>query len=112
MHKSPRPLVEIPESLLAPTGAPMKTPKEIAQKLKAIANPYRIQIIQELMTGEKNVMTLNKSVKVSQPALSQHLNKLRLAGIVKCRREQRHIFYYLTEPNMARIMGIVNEMAA
>jgi ArsR family transcriptional regulator, virulence genes transcriptional regulator len=80
--------------------------------LKAIANKYRLQILAELSTGEKNVSAINQAVKVSQPALSQHLSKLRKAGIIKHRREQRKMYYYISNMNVVRIIGIANEMAA
>lgn len=85
--------------------------KKSAQMLKALGNPYRLQIVTLLLNGEKNVSELNKSVKVSQPALSQHLSKLRREGILNARREQRQIFYYLNNSQVIRMLGVVAEMA-
>lgn len=85
----------------------IKTASNIA---KAIGNQYRMQIINILLTGEKCVGDLNKVVAVSQPALSQHLSKLRREGIVGARREQRNIYYYITNPHIARIIGILLDM--
>lgn len=79
--------------------------KKAAAFLKAFGNFYRLQIITLLLAGEKNVSELNKTVKVSQPALSQHLAKLRKAGIVQGRREQRQIFYYISNPHIIRVIG-------
>lgn len=85
--------------------------KKSSQILKALGNPYRLQIVNLLLNGEKNVTELNKSIKVSQPALSQHLSKLRLEGILGARREQRQIFYYVNNTQVIRLLGVVSEMA-
>lgn len=85
--------------------------KKSAQILKALGNTYRLQIVTLLLNGEKNVSVLNESVKVSQPALSQHLSKLRREGIVGSRRQQRQIFYYIHNPHVIRVLGAVGEMA-
>lgn len=86
--------------------------KKSSQALRVLGNFYRLQIVSLLLHGEKNVSELNKSVKVSQPALSQHLSKLRREGILGARREQRQIFYYLTNPHVVRVLGVVAEMSA
>ncbi|MES2983880.1 MAG: metalloregulator ArsR/SmtB family transcription factor [Pseudomonadota bacterium] len=85
--------------------------KKSAQILKVLGNPYRLQIVTLLLGGEKNVSELNKSVKVSQPALSQHLSKLRREGVLGARREQRQIFYYLNNTHVIRVLGVVGEMS-
>lgn len=86
--------------------------KKASQILKALGNSYRLQIVALLLNGEKNVSTLNESIKVSQPALSQHLSKLRREGIVSSRRQQRQIFYYINNPHVIRVLGTISEMAA
>lgn len=84
--------------------------KKSSQILKVLGNFYRLQIVTLLLNGEKNVSELNQSVKVSQPALSQHLSKLRREGVLGARREQRQIFYYINNPHVIRVLGVVSEM--
>lgn len=86
--------------------------KKASQSLKVLGNYYRLQIVTLLLNGEKNVSEINKSVNVSQPALSQHLSKLRRDGILGARREQRQIFYYLSNPHVIRVLGVVAEMSS
>ena len=86
--------------------------KKSSQILKVLGNFYRLQIVTLLLNGEKNVSELNQSVKVSQPALSQHLSKLRREGVLGARREQRQIFYYINNPHVIRVLGVVSEMTA
>ena len=85
--------------------------KKASQSLKVLGNYYRLQIVTLLLNGEKNVSEINKNVNVSQPALSQHLSKLRRDGILGARREQRQIFYYLSNPHVIRVLGVVAEMS-
>lgn len=82
----------------------------IANELKPLANRYRMQIVNLLLTGDKNVGELNEHVKVSQPALSQHLSKLRSANVVTFRRDRRQIYYSLINPT--KITRIVNAAEA
>jgi DNA-binding transcriptional ArsR family regulator len=86
--------------------------KKSSQILKVLGNFYRLQIVTLLLNGEKNVSELNQSVKVSQPALSQHLSKLRREGVLGARREQRQIFYYINNPHVIRVLGVVSEMTS
>lgn len=86
--------------------------KKSSQILKVLGNFYRLQIVTLLLNGEKNVSELNQSVRVSQPALSQHLSKLRREGVLGARREQRQIFYYINNPHVIRVLGVVSEMTA
>ncbi len=85
--------------------------KKASIVLKALGNFYRLGIVMQLLDGERNVSALNEEISVSQPALSQHLAKLRREGIVSARRQQRQIFYYLNNPSfIRRILGVIQEM--
>ena len=86
--------------------------KKSSQILKALGNFYRLQIVSLLLSGEKNVSELNEHVKVSQPALSQHLARLRREGIVGARRQQRQIFYHIANSQVTRVLSTVADMAA
>lgn len=77
--------------------------------LKAIGNQYRYKIILALLTGEKNVAALNRVIRVSQPALSQHLKKLRTHGVVDSRRDARKIYYFINDARVVRVIGIFGE---
>lgn len=78
--------------------------KAEADYLKTIGNEHRLQIVTILSGGEQNVTAINKEVNISQPAMSQHLSKLKKAGIVSARREQREIFYSLKSVDAVGIL--------
>jgi ArsR family transcriptional regulator, virulence genes transcriptional regulator len=50
--------------------------------LKLMANSARLLVLCNLSSGEKNVTELVKAVKLSQPAVSQHLARMRYEGLV------------------------------
>lgn len=81
--------------------------KKAAQLLKAVGNPHRLKIILELMNGEKNVGEINAQVDVSQPALSQHLARMRAAGILTSRRDQRQIYYAIADSRILDALQII-----
>jgi DNA-binding transcriptional ArsR family regulator len=61
--------------------------------LSAMGNPRRLAILGLLADEEVSVRELANQVGISQSALSQHLAKLRAAGLVSTRREGQMIFY-------------------
>jgi DNA-binding transcriptional ArsR family regulator len=64
----------------------------------ALADPTRRAIFERLCRdGELNVRALTDRAGVSQPAVSKHLGALKLAGLVRDRREGRQT-HYSTQP--------------
>ncbi|MBR1915243.1 MAG: helix-turn-helix transcriptional regulator [Alphaproteobacteria bacterium] len=80
--------------------------KKAAQKLKAIANIKRLEILFYLRDTELSVGEIEKKLKLSQSALSQHLAVLRKAEIVKTRRKAQSIFYRLEDGRIKQILSI------
>jgi DNA-binding transcriptional ArsR family regulator len=69
--------------------------KEIEDLGKGIGNSSRWQIIQVLLKGESTVNHIVKSVKMSQPVVSQHLKTLKSCNLVSSQRKGQEIFYSL-----------------
>lgn len=76
-----------------------------AQVFKALGNPVRMALVQELLAGERCVCDLAQALGGNMPAVSKHLATLREAGIVSCRREGTTIHYSLA---MACVAGFLN----
>jgi len=77
---------------------------EAARLLTALANQYRLAVLCELVEGERSVGALVQAVGLSQSALSQHLAKLRAAGIVATRRDAQTIYYRLASDAAGSVM--------
>ncbi|EKE70193.1 MULTISPECIES: ArsR/SmtB family transcription factor [Oceanibaculum] len=74
--------------------------------LKAMGNERRLLILHLLASeGEKSVSELEKLVKLSQSALSQHLARLRRDGLVKTRRSAQTIFYSVSTEEVTTILN-------
>jgi DNA-binding transcriptional ArsR family regulator len=69
-----------------------------ADVLRALADPTRRAVFEQLVGREMSVSELKAGFSVSQPAISQHLAALRGAGLVSERREGRFA-YYRAEPD-------------
>ncbi len=83
---------------------------EAAAFLKSMANDRRLVVLCELAQGERTVGELEGMAGLSQSALSQHLAKLREAGIVKTRREAQTIHYSLANEGVKRLIGVLYDL--
>lgn len=70
---------------------------QAAALLRSVGNAQRLLVLCQLAEGECSVGQLNERLELSQSALSQHLAKLREAGLVKTRRDAQSVFYRLSE---------------
>ncbi|MFH1448650.1 MAG: metalloregulator ArsR/SmtB family transcription factor [Candidatus Micrarchaeota archaeon] len=71
---------------------------------KALSDPARIEIIKTIAKEGGRVGLLGKKLGKSQPNISQHLRILRLAGIVKSKRNGKQICYCLRDKKVLRII--------
>jgi DNA-binding transcriptional ArsR family regulator len=86
----------------------MKTRIELAAGfLAAVANPKRLLILDTLIKQEFSVGDLAKRVELSKSALSQHLAKLRMAGLVSTRREAQTFYYSCHVDAVAALLDLV-----
>ena len=76
----------------------------IAQVLKALGHPLRLQIVEILARGEACVKTIEKESKASQSSVSQQMTVLRNAGVVSVRREANRRYYSLANPELVRLL--------
>jgi len=87
--------------------AAMPTDDQVDQAvdtLKLIADPTRLRILWTLLHGEHSVNLLADHVGAQPAAVSQHLAKLRLAHLVRTRREGTHIYYLARNDHVRRIV--------
>jgi len=75
-----------------------------ALALGMLADPTRLRLMAALLGGERDVTGLTGVVGVARPTVSQHLGKLRLAGLVVVRRDGRRAFYALADQHVRRLV--------
>lgn len=78
--------------------------------LKALAHEGRLMILCHLSSGEKSVTELEQLLGTRQAAVSQQLARLRLEGLVSCRRDGKTIYYALHDAKAKRLIGVVYDM--
>ncbi len=82
--------------------------KKLRQILKALGDDNRLRIVNLLKEKELTVSELCVLLKMSQPAVSRHLTRLRLLKIVLDRREANRIFYRLnSDSDQGRIIRFI-----
>jgi len=76
--------------------------------LKSMGNQRRLEILACLSEKEMSVGQLERTIKISQSALSQHLGRLRRDDIVTTRREAQTIFYSLYSEKIRRLLESIS----
>jgi ArsR family transcriptional regulator len=71
--------------------------EEAAQLLRVLSHPARLRIIEILSEGELCVKRLEEELGISQPSVSQHLSKLRYAGLIESERRGHLVCYRLAD---------------
>ncbi|MFI0236023.1 ArsR/SmtB family transcription factor [Streptomyces sp. NPDC016845] len=78
-----------------------------AEAFGLLAAPTRLHMMWALAEGECDVTGLAERVGGALPAVSQHLSKLKLAGLVRARREGRRQVYYVDDPDIVTVVRLM-----
>lgn len=80
-----------------------------SEVLKAIAHPIRLCIVKGLMDNECNVTKIQECLKLPQSTVSQHLSKLKAAGIIEGERRGLEICYRVVDEDVKKIIKVLFE---
>ncbi len=83
-----------------------------ARVCKAIADPKRLLIINELRDGPRTVGDVAAALGIPQANASQHLAVLRRRRIVTTQRVGSHIYYALTSQKVVQAVDLLCEFMA
>lgn len=75
-----------------------------------MGNERRLEVLYNLYAVESNVGELEKKVRLSQSALSQHLAVLRNENIVKTRRVAQTIYYSIRDEKILQLLELIKKM--
>ncbi len=81
-----------------------KTSELVADLLQAMAHPIRLKILAGLCESECNVNRLWHKLNISQPLASQHLNRMRRAGLIRGERKGQEICYRIVDKKIKQIV--------
>jgi DNA-binding transcriptional ArsR family regulator len=87
-----------------PGDLPAPVLQRAAATFALLASTMRLHIVWLLAQGECDVGTLAERTGGTMPAVSQHLAKLKLAGLVTARREGRRQVYLVADPALVEVV--------
>ncbi|MFI6421881.1 ArsR/SmtB family transcription factor [Streptomyces sp. NPDC050842] len=75
-----------------------------AEVFALLADPTRLHLLWLLTRGEADVSALTEACGAARPAVSQHLAKLRLGGLVQSRKDGRRVVYAMPDGHLKRLV--------
>ena len=76
-------------------------------RLKTAAEPRRLEILSLIWDRERSVSEIADELPISIAAVSQHLAKLKAAGLVSVRAEGRHRYYIATRRELGALAVVL-----
>ena len=83
-----------------------------ARVCKAIADPKRLLLINEMRDGPQTVGDLSEAIGISRSNASQHLAVLRDRGLVRAQRTGSNVYYSLRSPKIVQAVDLLREFLA
>jgi DNA-binding transcriptional ArsR family regulator len=78
----------------------------------ALAHPMRRRLLMELRTGARTASELAADMPIGRPAVAEHLQVLRLAGLVRSERRGRERHYHFDPRPLTDVGSWLNVMLA
>ncbi|MEM1314372.1 MAG: metalloregulator ArsR/SmtB family transcription factor [Pseudomonadota bacterium] len=99
-----------PQAPATSVDAMAENAAEAAEFVKCFAHESRLMILCHLTEGERSVGELETLLGARQSAVSQHLARLRLDGIVTYRREGKTLYYSIADPRAQRLLTTLHDL--
>lgn len=84
---------------------------QFALVAKAAGHADRLELLEQLGQGERSVEMLAQKAGLSVASTSQHLQQLRRAGLVDCRRDRKYVLYRLADADVVKLLGALRDVA-
>jgi DNA-binding transcriptional ArsR family regulator len=83
--------------------------EKAASKLRAMAHPMRIAIVDLLTANKKLTVTeIYNKLSIEQATASHHLNILKNKGLLESKRDGKMILYSLKNDALTRLIDCIN----
>jgi rhodanese-related sulfurtransferase len=96
---------------MSTTGFKQQLFGEFARMAKALGSSSRWELLDFLAQGERNVEALATASHLSIANASQHLQQLRLAGLVIARKQGQQVYYRLASDEVVELLIAVRRAA-
>ena len=84
-----------------------KTAEHVAEVLKAVAHPIRLQIVELLQAGEMCVGDIVDALGGKQAITSQQLNMMKDKGVLSRRRDGARVYYRIENMNVIKLLHCI-----
>ena len=84
---------------------------QFARVGKALSNGNRLELLEFLAQGERSVEQLSKVAGLTVANTSQHLQQLRHAGMVTCRKEGLKVYYSISGDDVIKLLDALRAVA-
>jgi DNA-binding transcriptional ArsR family regulator len=84
-----------------------KVAEDVAEVLKAVAHPVRLQIIELLEAQEMCVGDIVTALGVKQAITSQQLNMMKDKGVLTCRRNGTKVYYRIENQHVIKLLHCI-----
>ncbi len=81
--------------------------EKIAANFRALSEPTRLAILQELKAGPKTVNELVEALGLSQANVSKQLSVLKEAGFLEREQQGTSAFYSISDPMVMKLCALV-----
>lgn len=88
----------------------LKNLHDVSKLLKLLSPPRRLLLVCLLMESERCVNDLMEELGTTLGNISQHLNVLLKAGIIKKRREGIHIYCSIADPKIVKLIKTLHQL--
>jgi rhodanese-related sulfurtransferase/DNA-binding transcriptional ArsR family regulator len=84
--------------------------RQFAVVAKAVAHEHRLELLEALAQGERSVETLAGCTGLSIANASQHLQRMRRAGLVETRRDGKFVYYGLSDTAVLDLVAALSRI--
>lgn len=88
-----------------PSLPPVTLFEQLADRFKLLGEPSRLQILAAICQAERNVTEICELAGLHQANVSKHLQLLKAAGVVACRRVGSCRYYRMIDPDLLALCG-------
>lgn len=92
---------------VAKPGLSRKALEMIANRFKVLSDPTRLQLLQALRQGERNVTELVQATGTQQANVSKHLALLADASMVARRRAGANVYYVIADDSILQLCELM-----
>jgi len=87
--------------------------EHMAGALKMLAHPCRLKLVDLIQReGDAPVHVIMERLNLPQATISQHLNQMRRAGLVRAARRGKEVWYALADPSVLTILDCIRRKQA